>query len=60
MPFELNDTGMSIAFVGVGAAPVVDEEFDNTVYTGTYTFTTIPAAQNITTLSIVTFDLSSV
>lgn len=41
MPFWLTDTGLPRTAWGVGAGPGVGVEFDNTVYTWTYTFTTI-------------------
>ncbi|WP_299337400.1 T9SS type A sorting domain-containing protein [uncultured Psychroserpens sp.] len=45
LPFGLTDTGLPRTALGVGAGPGVDVEFDNTVYTGSYTFTTIEDAK---------------
>lgn len=38
LPPGLSDTGSPRTALGVGAGPGVDEEFDNTVYSGTYDF----------------------
>lgn len=45
LPFGLTDTGLPRTALGVGAGPGVDVEFDNTVYNGSYTFTTIEDAK---------------
>ena len=45
VPFGLTDTDLPRTALGVGAGPGVDVEFDNTIYTGTYTFTTINDAK---------------
>lgn len=45
LPFGLTDTGLPRTAVGVGAGTGVDVEWDNTVYNGGYTFTTINDAK---------------
>lgn len=45
LPFGLTDTGLPRTAVAVGAGPGVDVEWDNTVYSGTYTFNTVDDAK---------------
>ena len=45
VPFGLTDIGLPRTALGVGAGPGVDVEFDNTVYSGTYTFSTAEDAK---------------
>ncbi|MFT5242151.1 MAG: hypothetical protein ACJA1H_000730 [Glaciecola sp.] len=59
VPFGLTDTGLPRTALGVVAGPGVDEEFDNTVYTGTYTFTTISTAQTALSPGMYVMTISS-